>query len=425
MNNKVLKTVEKYNMLSRGDTVVAGVSGGADSMAMLEFLLSVKEQYNLNIIVAHIEHGIREKDSLEDAEFVKNYCEKNNVDFRIKHINAPEEAKKSSMGVEEYSRKVRYDFFHSIPCDKIATAHNLSDNAETVLFRLFRGTGLKGMCGIPPVRDKIIRPLIEISSDEIRNYCNANGIEYRTDSTNFNNDYSRNVIRNEIFPLAKQINSSAENSICNFISDVTDDYAFVEKSAMIAYEKCFENNQINTERLRKQDSAIIKRVLINYFNDNGYILDRVHLEGTLEAVYKPKRVQISGNVFAVSTKNYLHIADFGRCDNGIDYVIEILNINEFMPKDIDFYCDCDKIVGNVTVRCRQSGDRISPVGRGCTKSLKKLFNELSVPVEKRDTVGVVCDDEGVIGVIGVCADERVRIEPSTKNILSIKLPSED
>lgn len=425
MNDKALKTVEKYNMLSVGDTVVVAVSGGADSMAMLNFLLSVKEKFNLHIIVAHIEHGIRGEESKADAEFVKDYCKKNNVDFKIKHINAPEEAKKASMGVEEYSRKARYEFFYSIPCDKIATAHNLSDNAETVLFRLFRGTGLKGMCGIPPVRDKIIRPFIEISSEEIRAFCRENNIEYRNDSTNNCNDYSRNIIRNEILPLAKKINSSCENSIFGFITNANEDYGFIEDFSNKAYIECLEDNQLNLNKLRQYDKVVIKRVIFKYFDDNGFNLDGIHLNSISEAVLIPKKVQICGTVYAVSNKKFLHIADFGRCKEGINIVKEILNINEFIPKDIDFYCDCDKIVGNVTVRSRQAGDSIKPVGRGCTKSLKKLFNELSVPLEKRDSLGVVCDDLGVIGVIGICADERVKVDFSTKKILSIKLPSED
>ncbi|MGN1329107.1 MAG: tRNA lysidine(34) synthetase TilS [Eubacterium sp.] len=425
MNNKALKTVEKYNMLSLGDTVVAAVSGGADSMAMLNFLISVKERFNLHIIVAHMEHGIRGEESTADAEFVKSYCEEHNVDFKIKHINALDESEKASMGVEEYSRKARYDFFYSIPCDKIATAHNLSDNVETVLFRLIRGTGLKGMCGIPPVRDKIIRPFIEISSEEIRSFCSENCVEYRIDSSNNSNDYSRNIIRNEILPLAKKINLSTENSICNFISDVTEDFGFINACSDNAYTECFEENLLNLEILRKYDQAVIKRVISKYFVNNDYALDRVHIEEVLEAVYNPKKVQLCGNIYAVSNKSYLHIADFSRCNDGFDFVKEILNISEFISKDIDFYCDCDKIIGNVTVRGRQSGDFIKPAGRGCTKTLKKLFNELSIPVEKRNSFGIVCDDLGVIGVIGICADERVKVDSSTKNILSIKLPSED
>ena len=207
MNKKAINTVEKYNMLSKGDRVLVAVSGGADSMALLEFFISIKDKYDLNLCAAHMEHGIRGGESLSDALFVKKYCEKSGVKLYMKSINAPYLAKKAGMGVEEYSRQARYDFFSTIPCDKIATAHNLTDNVETLLFRLARGTGLKGACAIPPVRDKIIRPFIEISSDEIRAWCNDNNIAYRIDSTNKDDTYSRNLIRLQMLPLFQRLNN--------------------------------------------------------------------------------------------------------------------------------------------------------------------------------------------------------------------------
>ena len=168
MNNRISNTIRKYNMLSSGDTVLVGVSGGADSMLLLDFFVKNRDKLNIKVKAAHIEHGIRGKTSVDDADFVKSYCENNKVEFHLLSIDAISEAAVLGQGVEEYSRNRRYEFFESIACDKIATAHNLSDNVETVLFRLIRGTGLKGACGIPPVRGRIIRPLIEISADDIR-----------------------------------------------------------------------------------------------------------------------------------------------------------------------------------------------------------------------------------------------------------------
>lgn len=425
MNNRIQKTVDKFNMLSYGDRVVAAVSGGADSMVLLNYLLSVRERYALTIIVAHVEHGIRDRESVDDAEFVKNYCEKNNVACHIKHINAVEGAKKNALSVEEYSRNKRYAFFDSIPCDKIATAHNLSDNAETVLFRLVRGTGLKGMCGIPPVRDRIIRPLIEISADEIRDYCRDSNIPYRVDSTNFCNDYSRNWIRNEVMPLLCRVNTCAQQSISGFSDTAAEDYAFIKKCADAAYARCSIDNMLLIQELKQLDSCISKRVIIKYFNHNNLTLDKLHLEGIYKLIFKPSRLQIKGDCYAVSNKHYLRLAKFGTEEQEADFIKEVLNINEFTAKNIDFYCDCDKIIGSVTIRSRKPGDFLHPAGRGCKKTIKKLFNEIALPVEKREAKCVVCDDIGIIGIIGICADERVKVDASTKNILSIKLPTEE
>lgn len=425
MNNKVLKTVKKYNMLSKGDRVLIGVSGGADSIALLEFFVSVKEKYDLDICVAHIEHGIRGEDSVNDAEFVKNYCKKLGVNFYLKTIDAPNLAKKAKMGVEEYSRMARYDFFNTIECDKIATAHNFTDNIETLLFRLARGTGLKGACSIPAVRGKIIRPFIEVSSGEIRKWCNDNNIPYRVDCTNSDSAYSRNLIRLEILPLFEKLNANYQDNIENFISDVNEDYAFIDDYVKSIYPKIVKNNEIDLPKLNELDLSIKKRILIMFFDENGYSLNRIHLQSVIDITLKSGKSQIKENIFAISAKGKIRIAKFNDLNKKDEFVTKILNIDEFKDKNIDFYCDCDKIVGNIIIRAKQAGDRIKPAGRNVSKTLKKLFNESAYPVEKRDKKIVVCDDSGIVGVIGLCADERVKVDCNTAKILTIKLPSED
>jgi len=401
MNKKAINTVKKYNMLSKGDRVLVAVSGGADSMALLEFFISIKDKYDLNLCAAHIEHGIRGEESLSDALFVKEYCEKSGVKLYMKSINAPYLAKKAGMGVEEYSRQARYDFFSTIPCDKIATAHNLTDNAETLLFRLARGTGLKGACAIPPVRNKIIRPFIEISSDEIRAWCNDNNIPYRIDSTNKDDTYSRNLIRLQMLPLFQRLNNGYLENINDFISDVNDDYSFIMNEAQKAYniKLYFENNNLN--------------------------LDRIHLQNINKITQKSGKIQIKNDLYAISAKGKLRLANLKNSPKLDEIVTEILNINEFSDKNIDFYCDCDKIIGSVTIRKRFPGDSLNPAGRNVNKTLKKLFNEAAYPIEKRNGDIVVCDDKGVIGIIGLCADDRVKKDCNTENVFIIKLPSED
>lgn len=394
-------------------------------MLLLSFFISIRDEYSLTVKVAHIEHGIRGQESLDDALFVEEYCRENNVEFNILHIDAVGEARENSLGVEEYSRNRRYEFFNNIPCDRIATAHNLSDNIETVLMRLGRGTGLKGACGIPPVRDKIIRPLIEISSNEIRQYCNEYNISYRVDSTNLENDYGRNKIRNELIPVYKELYPEIEVALSTFILDACEDYSFIEKSANLTLDKALENNRLNIQILRKTDSSIQKRVINQYFLNNKITLDRIHLNDVLKLVYKNGKIQIKGSLFAVSNEKYLRIADFSKKQFNDSFVKKVLSINEFNRDNVDFYCDCDKIVGNVNIRPKKAGDKIIPANRNCTKTLKKLLNELSVPVEERDCLPVICDDLGVIGVVGVAVDDRVKLTADTKNVLTIQIPLED
>ena len=429
MNNKIIdiidNTIEKYGMLSQGDRVLVAVSGGADSMLLLNFMISIKDKYGLTIAAAHIEHGIRGQESVDDAVFVENFCNEHHIEFHKLSIDAVNEAKALKIGVEEYSRKRRYEFFDSISCDKIATAHNLSDNVETVLFRLSRGTGLKGVSGIPAVRGKIIRPLLKLSSEDIRQYCFENNIAYRTDSTNESNDYSRNYIRNVIIPQFENLNPDFEGAAASFINDINEDIAFIEKAVNDAYNDSYQDGKLSLEILLKYDIAIVKRVIYRYFLSYNIKLDRAHIYSALELTRKTGRVQISGNYFAVSDKKYLRFADFTDKENDFLFVSEVLRIFEFDKKGVDFYCDYDKIIGTVKIRSRRAGDAVRPANRGCKKTLKKFFNELKIPQEKRNSVGIVTDDEGVIGVIGYCVDERVKVDPGTKNILSVRLPSED
>lgn len=265
MNNKVRKTIIDYNLISPFDTVLIALSGGADSVFLARYLINIRDEYHLTLKAAHIEHGIRGEASLADCKFVEKFCKENDIECLTLHIDAVNEAKNAKMSVEEYSRNRRYEFFNTIECDKIATAHNLSDNIETVLFRLARGTSLKGMCGIPVRRGKIIRPLINVSAEEIRQYLNNNNIKYCVDLTNLDNEYGRNKIRNKIIPYFKEINGDFENTVNRFIKLANEDNDFLEFSANLAFESVYNNGMINTEKLKCYSISEIKGFLLNIF----------------------------------------------------------------------------------------------------------------------------------------------------------------
>lgn len=430
---RINDTVKKHNMLNYGDYVVAGVSGGADSMLLLNYLISVKGKYNLKITVANVEHGIRGEESLRDTEFVKEFCLKNGIDFKLLSIKAAKEANRLGMGVEEYSREKRYDFFKSFNADKIATAHNLSDNVETVLFRLSRGTSIKGCCGIPAVRGNIIRPLINCTSGEIRSYCKEYNIPFVVDSTNSDTTYSRNYIRNEIVPKFKKMNPSFENVFQRFIDSANDDEECLNSEANKCFDECFKKGTLLIDKLKKYRKGTAKRAIIKFVSLYDITLDDCHLNEIYNLLNKPGRYQIKGNVFALSDKKRLRVAvfqeslDFGSVivNKKITSRVDFLNNCELYRKQFDFYCDYDKINGSISVRPRESGDEISPSGRNCTKSLKKLYNELKIPVEDRDGIPVILDDKGVIGIYGYCCDERVKIDNTTNSVILINIRAED
>ena len=240
VEEKFLNTVRDYNLIESGDVIVVGVSGGPDSITLLTCLNKYKEKFNYKIIVAHINHLIR-KDSKEDEQFVENYCKKNNIPVFIKRAKVEEIAKKQKRGTEETGRKIRYDFFNEVleknNANKIAIAHNMNDNAETMILNLIRGTGLQGLEGIRPRNNNIIRPLINCKREEIESYCKKNNLNPRIDSTNSENIYRRNIIRNKILPSLKEINPNIVETLSRTTKIIRENNTYIKESSQEIFDK--------------------------------------------------------------------------------------------------------------------------------------------------------------------------------------------
>lgn len=242
MQSKVLETIQKYNLIQPNDKVVIGVSGGPDSMSLLYILNKLKQKLNFEIVVAHINHMIREE-AYEETEYVKNWCERLNVKCYIKKINVIEKSDIEKIGTEEAGRKARYDFFeevlNEVGANKIATAHNANDNAETVLMNIFRGSGTSGLKGIEPIRDgKYIRPIIECERQEIENYCEENNLQPKIDKSNFENTYTRNKIRNIIIPqIKKEFNPNIIESLNKLSKLASQENEFLDKYVINLVER--------------------------------------------------------------------------------------------------------------------------------------------------------------------------------------------
>lgn len=427
------KTIEQYQMLQKGDRVLIGVSGGADSMLLLHYFLSVRDPWDLTVCAAHVEHGIRGSDSVADADFVRSFCERHHVLYYQKNIHAPQEAAAAGQGLEEYARHARYAFFHSIDCDKIVTAHNLSDNVETVLFHFARGASLKGLCGIPPVRGKIIRPLLKVSSDDVRAYCAAHQIAYRQDSTNTDMRYTRNYIRSVLVPAFEKINPSFEKAANRLIESACADEAYLSARGAVALSQAAQDGALDCNSLQTFSPPEIRRALIQYCSGFDIQLDTIHLDAVTRLVFESGKVQLPKGFYAVSDGARLTV----RCaekqpeppnvrfETHVVSVKKFLNIRKLSQIKIDFYCDYDKISGNIVFRARMAGDRIAPAGRGCTKTLKKLLNEMHMPVSQRGNRMVIADDDGVIGLVGYCCDERVKTDAQTRRVYFVTVHTED
>lgn len=260
LEQKFLDTIKENNLINKGDVIVVGVSGGPDSITLLTCLNKYKDYLNIKIICAHINHLIR-KDSTDDEQFVENVCKKMDINCYIKRAEVEKIAKEQKKGTEEVGRKIRYDFFDEVAkkenANKIAIAHNMNDNAETMLLNIIRGSGLTGLEGIQPEEyGKYIRPLINCKREEIEEYCIKNDLKPRIDSTNKENIYRRNIIRNKILPELKELNPNIVQSLSNLSKIVKVQNMHIKTEVeniynKIATETVEKNNKISTETLGK------------------------------------------------------------------------------------------------------------------------------------------------------------------------------
>ena len=274
MEEKVLNTIKKYNLIKSGDKVICGVSGGPDSICMLDILRKIKEEKKINfeIIVAHINHLIR-KEAILDEKYVVDYCKKNKIKYYVKRIDVKEYANNRKQGTEEAGREVRYEFFEEVlqkeNANKIAIAHNKNDKIETIIMNVLRGSGISGLKGIEPKRcEKFIRPLIEIERIEIEEYCKQNSLEPKIDKTNFENNYTRNKIRNIVLPYIKnEFNPNIIKTLDSLSTVINEEDEYMKKQTVKVFDeiKIKEEEKLiilDWKKFNVQEMVLKKRLIL-------------------------------------------------------------------------------------------------------------------------------------------------------------------
>ena len=447
MFDKALATVQKYDMLSKNDTVVVGFSGGADSCALLHFLVSLREQMNLTVCACHINHQLRGAEADRDENFVSEMCKKYGVTLYTLHADVKGESLKRKVSTEQCGRDIRYAFFAETADKlhaKIATAHTASDNAETVLFNLTRGSGAAGLCGIPPVRDNIIRPLINCTRNEIESYCTEHSLPYVTDSTNLTDEYTRNKIRLEVMPVLKKINPSFENTVSAMTERMKETVDFIGKCAENALDSCLTDKGWKISELQKLDNAVLSKAVILLCQKNSFTPEAKHIELIKKIVYNGGAVELTDNIFVLSKQGFLRIADLSPIPkipevqwNGQETlyinnkIISFLKVNKDIfhnRKKIDKMLfnnslDCDTIPLTAVFRTRKQGDVFSPKGRNITKSVKKLFIEMKIPSEHRDNILMLADGSEILWIDGIGVSEKYSVKDTSQNIVLISAES--
>ena len=426
MNHKVEKTLRDFSMCDFSDKVVVALSGGADSVALLNSLNSIKEKYNLTLYACHLNHMIRGDEAQRDEDFVRNLCEKLGVELFVKREDVVKIAENEKISLELCGRNLRYKFFAELSqklSAKIATAHTASDNVETVLFNVARGTSLTGLCGIRPKRDYIIRPLIMCSRQEVERYCEENSLDYVTDSSNLTDDYTRNNIRHNAVPTLKAVNPDLSTSVSRMCSDMSDIKFFLDKISEKEIKNCETDYGYSCEKLLNLDRAVLTNSLSIIAKRNGADVSHRHIDLIIEKMSDGGCVDLSGDKRAVCKQGILRIVseneveDIQECpiaqSSYFKYISEkeIKNINKKLLKDC---ISCDIITENTLVRTKREGDRFTLPERSVTKTLKKLFNELKIPAEKRSSLLVVANDSDVLFVQGIGVSQTAKVTQSVK-----------
>ena len=425
---KEFKAPHLLSGLPKESAILVGFSGGADSSALLLMLKAYSEQSGAKIYAAHLNHGIRGKEADRDEQFCKDFSASLGIEFFSVKLDIPTMAKESGESVESEARNARYNFFNKIMLENsipiLATAHNADDNLETVIFNLTRGAGLSGLCGIPSSRPTdngvVIRPILEMEKKDIIAFCNEHNISYVTDSTNAVNDYTRNKIRNQIIPLLKEINSGVIKNTSRATEALKNDSLCLQSIASDFIKQFSDDNSIELETLCNAPASIVNRALIGIYAkiSSGKTLEATHVTAIKELAKKgiphssvslpagiEAKIENSRLCFALAEQN-TECADFNiALKDGIN-TIDGANIDIFVniepyskniyKKSILLSIQSAKINGALVARSRQAGDKI--LLGSIHKSVKKLMNEKKIPIELRNRIPIICDENGILAV---------------------------
>lgn len=460
--SKVKKTIQKYAMLNNGDKIIVAVSGGADSVVLLHLLKRLKDDYNLELIVAHLNHSIRKEEATRDASFVQSLASSNNLQYELGVSDVPALMTNEGLSLQVAAREARYNFFDRLrkkhKADKVALGHHMDDQVETVIIRLLRGAGTKGLKGMDSVREEVyIRPLIDITRKEIEDYAKDQGLSFVTDSTNFKDIYLRNKVRNELLPfLEKNYNPNINEDIVRLSRLMKRDDEYLESAAEKHLKDLIEvdNEDVITVGLKPLLSiheAIRTRVLRSLWQRlSGHTsgIYNYHIESILNLLESDtpnsnidlpsgiRFVREYGNVsFTKKTEDpppspFKHtlnipgvtvIPEAGMTLKG--EVVEHSHENgiDFKTNKNKAFFDYDRLNFPIYVRGFEPGDRFIPFGMEGKKKVKDLFIDLKIPRFKRMTIPLLFSQDNIIWIVGLRRSEDAKVVRTTIKVLKLEI----
>jgi tRNA(Ile)-lysidine synthase len=433
MKTHVMQKLIGYG-IKQGDIVGAAVSGGIDSMVLLDILCNLRTEMNIIIVVFHFEHGIRGENSLKDMRFVVHECEKRGIECVTDREDVIKLSREKGLSIETAAREARYAFLDAQDAAFIATAHHAGDMAETVIMNLCRGSGLAGLCGIPEVRGRYIRPLLDITREEIKSYASENGVSYVHDSTNDDNAYTRNYVRSEILPRLKSVNQKAVSHIAQTAKLLAEDEAALNEAARSVggIEDIKDSVTVDIETLINQPPAIRKRMLRLAVRRWGLMdLTQGHVDDMLALAEKRqsgKRIELPHELVAAVEYGKLSIGkNKGKTYN--DTLIDFFGEGRYTLGNIDLHCercredviflagteyfDSERLNG-ACFRTRREADYIYPLGLGGKKRLSDYLSDKKVPLLQRDKLVVLARGSEVFWVVGVGVSETTKVRQNSQ-----------
>ena len=445
MRQKVRNTIAQFHMFPQNAKIIVGLSGGADSVALLHVLCSLKEEFGWSMTAVHIHHGLRGKEADGDAAFAEEVCAEWGVSCIVRKVDVKAEAKARKLGEEETGRLLRYAAFREIAGEEgyIAVAHHRKDQAETMLMRLCRGTGLKGLTGMSPVREKICRPLLRCSRAEIEQYCKENNLIWREDATNQEEAYTRNKLRLRVLPLLEDINPKAVEHMAETAELLSAEEDFLEQQAAACYEAVIGDGPQGEVHLKRKElqalhPAMGKRVLrkamavflqtdisqaqIEALEDlleketgkSRDFLEGVHAENRYDMlVLTMKKEKTEGYQYALPLGETVFISEIG-----FNIMVWTGEKRELLSEDTKCF-DFDKIHGELFCRSRKTGDVIS-IKNG-RKKIKDLFIDEKIPRNERETFPLITVGEEVLWAVGLRVSEKYQPDENTEKYLYVKI----
>jgi len=451
MIKRFKEIIENYNLIEKNDTIIIGSSGGPDSQFLTYMLNEIKVEYNLNLILAHLNH-LHRKEASKDENLVKETAKKLDIKFQIKRASMDEYARANKISSEDAGRRLRYAFFNEIaqkyPGAKIAIAHNKNDQAETMIMRMIRGTGIDGLCAMAYKSSNIIRPILSIEKREIINYLDQNSISYAYDKTNGENDYTRNYIRNEVIPKMENVNPQAVDNLYNLSELLKNDLYIIESRVDEAYDyaiKSVNNYNISFDKNRFESlddslkSRVLRRAILklkgdlkDFSKENiDQFLNVISLDNGKESVkdnltfiknYRTYDLYINQSIKLGKTSELLNIDNILNF-NGLIFKATLDDkINE--NDKYTAYFDCDKIKFPLTIRYRQNGDKFKPYGMNNNKKLKNFFIDEKVDRNLRDKIPLIISNDEIIWIVGHRVSNDFKVDKTTSNILKIEVKND-